>query len=94
MEYIILWIFALFGVWSLISNIIESIYVANKEGCFDVTLNVRNQEDTIEALISQLSRIDMIGKIKIYDDNSTDATAKIIKKIQQSNSKVVSNLIE
>lgn len=89
MEYIILWIFALFGLWALISNLVESVYVANKEGCFDVILNVCNQEDTIETLITQLSRIDMIGKIKVFDNNSTDSTAQIVKKMQKGNSKII-----
>ena len=89
MEYIILWIFALFGLWALISNLVESVYVVNKEGCFDVILNVCNQEDTIETLITQLSRIDMIGKIKVFDNNSTDSTAQIVKKMQKGNSKII-----
>jgi len=91
MEYIILWIFALFGLWSLISNILESICITNKEGCVDVTLNVCNQEENIELLIRQLSRIDMIGKIRIIDNNSTDDTMKIVEAISKSNFKVELN---
>ena len=30
MEYIILWILALFGLWDLISRIIESYYIENR----------------------------------------------------------------
>ena len=88
MEYIILWIFALFGLWSLISNIVESVCTTNKEGCFDVILNVCNQEDTIEILIRQLSRIDMVGNIRVVDNNSTDNTVKIVKEIEKNNSRV------
>jgi len=89
MEYIILWIFALFGLWSLISNILESVYTTNYEGCFDVILTVCNQENTIESLIRQLSRIDMIRKIRVIDNNSTDNTLRIIKEISKYNSCVV-----
>ena len=89
MEYIILWVFALFGLWSLISNIIESFYISNMEGGFEIILNICNQEDTVEILINQLSRIDMVGKIKVFDNNSTDNTMEIIKKIQKSNPRVI-----
>jgi len=88
MEYIILWIFALFGLWSLISNILESFYIANREGIFDVVLNVCNQENNIEYLIRELSRIELIKKIKIFDNNSTDSTVSIVKEIEKNNPKV------
>ena len=89
MEYIILWMFALFGVWSLISNILESFYYKNVEGCFDVILTVCNQEDNIYNLIYSLSKIELIGTIKVYDNNSTDGTVEIIKTMQKNNSKIV-----
>ena len=71
----------MFGLWSLISNILESFWIKNNEGCFDVVLNVCNQEDCIELLIRQLSRIDMIGKIKVFDNHSTDGTVRILEEI-------------
>jgi len=89
MEYIILWILALFGLWSLISNILDSMYVNNKVGVFDVILTVCNQEDVIQYLIEQLSKIDMIGKIKVIDNNSTDRTLDIVKNMKKSNNKIV-----
>ncbi len=89
MEYIILWILALFGLWSLISNILESFYIANREESFDVVLNVYNKEDSVEYLIKQLSKMELIRKIIIYDKSSTDGTKNIIKEIQKSNSKVI-----
>ncbi len=89
MEYIILWILALFGLWSLISNILESFYIANREESFDVVLNVYNKEDSVEYLIKQLSKMELIRKIIIYDKSSKDGTKNIIKEIQKSNSKVI-----
>lgn len=89
MEYIVLWILALFGLWSLITNILESFYNANRSGEFEVTLNVFNQASSIYMIIKQLSRLDMVGKIRIIDNNSTDETVDIIKEIQRTNSKVV-----
>lgn len=89
MEYIILWIFALFGLWTLISNILESVYITNKEGCVEVILNVCNQEESIELLIKELSRIGMIGKIRIVDNNSTDNTMKIVEAISKKNFNII-----
>jgi len=89
MEYIILWILALFGLWSLISNIAESISAATGEGSFDVILNVCNREDSIEALIRQLCKIDEVRKIRVFDNNSTDDTLGIVKEMQKSNSKII-----
>ena len=89
MEYIFLWIFALFGLWSLISHILDSFYYTNKEGCIDIMLNVCNKEDSIQILLEQLSRLDMVRNIRIYDDGSTDGTIQIIREIQKTNSKVI-----
>ena len=89
MEYIILWIFALFGVWSLISNIVESFYLQNSIGNFDIYLNVCNGEDTIESLIRELSRVSMINKIRINDNNSTDNTMAIVKRLKLNNPKII-----
>lgn len=91
MEYIILWILALFGLWCLISYILESLYTANMGNYFDIILNVHNQENTIEFLINQLSRVDMVGKIIVCDNGSTDGTVDIIRKIQRNNKKVIFN---
>lgn len=89
MEYIILWILALFGLWSLVSNIIDSFFVSNMADSYDVVLNIHNKENTIELLIKQLSSIDIIKVIKVYDKGSTDNTVKVIKAIEKVNSKVV-----
>jgi len=89
MEYIILWIFALFGLWSIISNIIDGFCIQNNIGKFDIYLNVCNQEDAIESLIRDLSRVSMINKIKIIDNNSTDNTMEIIRRLKANNPKIL-----
>lgn len=88
MEYIILWILSLFGLWTLISNILDSFYTANREGSIDIVLKVGNQEDCIEVLLRQLSRLELVRKIIVENNNSTDGTLKIIKEIQKSNAKI------
>jgi len=89
MEYIILWIFALFGLWSIISNIIDGFCIQNNVGKFDIYLNVCNQEDAVESLIRDLSRVSMINKIKIIDNNSTDNTMEIIRRLKANNPKIL-----
>lgn len=89
MEYIVLWILALFGLWSLITNILESFYNANREGEFDVILSVHNQANSIYVMIKQLSKLDMVGKIRIFDNASNDGTMEVVKEIRKTNSKVV-----
>ena len=89
MEYIVLWILALFGLWSLVSNILDSFYYANREGSIDIILEVFNQEDSIQILLKQLSRIDMVRNIKIFDKGSTDNTLAIIQEMQKINSKII-----
>lgn len=89
MEYIILWVLALFGIWSLISNILDSAYIANKSGIFDVEVKVYNQENSIERFIRDVSKVDMVGKITIVDKGSTDNTVEIVKRLSEDNSKVV-----
>ena len=89
MEYIILWIFALFGLWCLVSNIVDGFYVQNNIGRFDIYLNVCNQEDAIEGLIRDLSKVSMINRIRIIDNNSTDNTMAIVKRLTTTNPKII-----
>ena len=88
MEYIILWILALFGLWDLISRIIESYYIENRRGEVEISIKVKNQERNIEWLIKQIERIDFIGKINIEDGGSNDATLEIIHKLEKSHPQV------
>ena len=88
MEYIILWILALFGLWNLITRIIESYYIENRTGDVEVTIKVKNHEHNIEWLIRQIERIDLIGKINIEDDGSDDATLEIIHKLEKNHPQI------
>ncbi len=88
MEYIVLWVLALFGLWSLIYNILDSFNNANKEEIFDVILDANTKEDSIQSMVNQLSRLGMIRKIKILTEGSTESTKKVIEEIQKNNRKV------
>ena len=88
MEYIILWILALFGLWNLITRIIESYYIENRTGDVEVTIKVKNHEHNIEWLIRQIERIDLIGKINIEDDGSDDATLETIHKLEKNHPQI------
>ena len=88
MEYIVLWILALFGLWSLIQNILDSFYNANREEIFDIVLNANNKEEYIQSMIKQLSKLNMIRKIKILTEGATDSTLKVVKEIQKNNTKI------
>ena len=89
MEYIVLWILALFGLWSLIQNILDSFYNANREEIFDIVLNANNKEEYIQSMIKQLSKLNMVRKIKILTEGTTDSTLKVIKEIQKNNAKIM-----
>ena len=88
MEYIVLWILALFGLWSLIQNILDSFYNANREEIFDIVLDVNNKEEYIQSMIKQLSKLNMVRRIKILTEGSTESTLKVIKEIQKNNPKI------
>ena len=88
MEYIVLWILALFGLWSLIQNILDSFYNANREEIFDIVLDVNNKEEYIQSIIKQLSKLNMVRKIKILTEGSTESTVKVIREIQKNNPKI------
>lgn len=88
MEYIILWILALFGLWDLITRIVESYHIENRRGDVEATIKVKNQEHNIEWLIKQIERIDLIGKINIEDEGSNDATLEIIHKLEKSHPQI------
>lgn len=84
MESIILWILALFGLWSLISRAVESMYIDNRSGSVEVIVKVKNQEKIIEALARNLRKISIIGKITFIDMNSSDNTLLIAKKLKEN----------
>ena len=88
MEYIVLWILALFGLWSLIQNILDSFYNANREEIFDIVLNANNKEEYIQSMIKQLSKLNMVRRIKILTEGTTESTLKVIKEIQKNNAKI------
>ena len=88
MEYIVLWILALFGLWSLIQNILDSFYNANREEIFDIVLNANNKEEYIQSMIKQLSKLNMVRNIKILTEGTTENTLKVIREIQKNNPKI------
>jgi hypothetical protein len=83
MEYIILWILALFGLWCLVSKIVESLYTDNSRGEVEVIIKAKNQENTIEYLIKELKKIGMVGKITVLDMESSDRTVDIVHRIEK-----------
>ena len=88
MEYIILWILALFGLWCLVSKIVESSYTDNSRGEIEVIIKAKNQENTIVYLINELKKISMIGKIFVLDMESSDKTVDIVHSLEKEDSMV------
>lgn len=88
MEYIILWILALFGLWNLIDKVVESYHIENRRGEVEITLKVKNQEHNIEWLVNQIEKIELIGKINIEDDGSNDTTLEIIHKLEKNHPQI------
>ena len=88
MEYIILWILALFGLWCLVSKIVESSYIDNSRGTIEVIIKYKNQENTIEYLVEELKKISVIGKITVLDMESNDKTIDTAHRIEWDNSMV------
>lgn len=88
MEYIILWILALFGLWCLVSRIVESSYIDNSRGEVEVIIKAKNQEHTIEYLINELKKISIIGKITVLDMESSDRTVDIVHRMEKDDSMV------
>lgn len=88
MEYIILWILALFGLWNLADKIVESYHIENRRGEVEITLKVKNQEHNIEWLVNQIEKIELIGKINIEDDGSNDTTLELIHKLEKNHPQV------
>ena len=83
MEYIILWILALFGLWCLVSKIVESSYTDNSRGEVEVIIKAKNQENTIVYLINELKKINIIGKITVLDMESSDRTVDIVHRMEK-----------
>lgn len=88
MEYIILWILALFGLWNIISRVVESSYIDNSRGDIEVIIKAKNQEHTIEYLVKELVKISVVGKITVLDMESNDKTLDIVHRLERKNSMV------
>ena len=88
MEYIILWILALFGLWNIISRVVESLFIDNSRGDIEVIIKAKNQEHTIEYLVKELVKISVVGKITVLDMESNDKTLDIVHRLERKNSMV------
>ena len=72
MEYIILWVLALFGIWNIISRIVENMYIDNEVGNIEVVIKVENEGIEVENLVKRLEKIDQIKKVSIIKYDLTD----------------------
>lgn len=88
MEYIILWILALFGLWNIISRVVESLYIDNSRGDIEVIIKAKNHENIIEYLVKEIEKISIVGKITVFDMESNDETMDIVRKLEKNNSLV------
>jgi len=87
---LILWILAVYGLFSLISGALGLIRLKSRLKCGYIkpVLLVRNAEDCIEYVVRNLAAKDFLGgllpgqKISIVDMNSEDNTYLIAKKLE------------
>jgi hypothetical protein len=79
---------ALFGLWCLVSKIVESSHIDNSRGTIEVIIKYKNQENTIEYLVEELKKISVIGKITVLDMESNDKTIDTVHRIERDNSMV------
>ena len=100
LNYIIkcfLWIFAIYGIFEIVKNIIY-IHTCNniKSNGIHLVVGVRNQENSIEAFLRTLNFRILYGKensiedILVIDLNSTDNTKSIVEKLSLDLPNVVS----
>jgi hypothetical protein len=84
LEIIILWVFALYGFWSIIRDIIElkkEKSICNGE--IEVIIKVCNQENSIAELVKKLVNYIPDDKFIIKDLGSIDSTYDILLKLKE-----------
>ena len=91
-ENIILWTFALYGIWNLINTILFKLFSIKKinQNTY-IVIAVKDGENNIEDLIRTTvfkllyNAKSSIEQIYVVDLNSSDNTRKIVKKFEYNN---------
>jgi len=91
MQYIIIWVLALFGLWEIISHLLDCIYWANHATDIEVVIKVCNQEATVENVVKEIFKLNSVWRITALDMGSTDDTIKVLRRMENeySNLRVV-----
>lgn len=86
----LLWIFALYGLFEIIKNIVLlKEYTNFKANGTYIIIAIKNQEDEIEGFMRSLifkylyDREEIVQNIMVVDLNSTDNTKKILMKLEK-----------
>lgn len=91
MQYIILWVLALFGLWEIISHLLDSIYWANHAADIELIIRVCNQEDVVENAVKEIFKLNSIWSVTVLDMGSTDGTVEVLRRMEKeySNLRVI-----
>ncbi len=87
--YVIITMFSIIGWYILLKEIASNLIFKNIKLDSDIELHmiVKNKENNIEILLRKLiyiqEKIGYFNKIEIIDNNSTDKTYEILKKMQE-----------
>lgn len=86
MSYVILWVLALYGIWEIISHLLDSLYWANHSVDVEFVIRVCNQENVIENVVKEVFKLNSVWRVTVLDMGSTDNTLQILKRLEKEHS--------
>lgn len=88
MQYIILWVLALFGIWEIVSRLLDCVYWSNHAPDVEIVIRVCNQEAVVENIVREVFKLNSVWSVRVLDMGSTDGTLEVLRRMEREYSKL------
>ena len=72
MQYVILWVLALFGIWEIVSRLLDCVYWSNQA-----------PDVEIENIVREVFKLNSVWRVRVLDMGSTDGTLAILRQMER-----------
>jgi len=83
MQYVILWVLALFGIWEIVSRLLDCVYWSNHAPDVEIVIRVCNQEAVVENIVREVFKLNSVWSVRVLDMGSTDGTVAVLRRMER-----------